>query len=186
MPSTAVCDNVWLQLVTTVTSRSLAVVWPAYPEQALIGWEVCMVRVFRSTVIPASVERVWHIVRDFNALPLWFQGAVSSEIEDGKDPATVGCIRRVLADDSNTVREMLTELSDADFRCSYTLLSSPYPMRDYAATFKLHPVTDADHCYMTWSSTFNVDADKEQATVRFVNDKIYGRAYARLTQLVAG
>lgn len=144
-----------------------------------------MARVFRSTVIPASIERVWSIVRHFNALPVWLPAAVTSEIEDGKDPATIGCIRRAIAVDQAIVRERLTELSDAEHRCSYALVSSPYPMRDYTATFQLHPVTDTAHCYMTWLGTFNVDADKEQDTILLVGEKIYGSAFARLKQLLS-
>lgn len=144
-----------------------------------------MIRVFRSTVIPASVERVWSIVRDFNALPVWLPAAVRSEIEEGKDAATVGCIRRVIADDGSTVRQVLTELSDAEHRCSYGLLSASYPMRNYTATFQLHPVTDTNHCYMTWFGVFNVDADKEEDTIRFVGDKVFNGAFARLKELVA-
>jgi hypothetical protein len=144
-----------------------------------------MIRAFRSSVIPASVDRVWSIVRDFNALPRWLPAAVASDIEDGRDPATVGCIRRVVASDGGIVREMLVELSDTDHRCSYALLSSPYPMRDYVATFQLYPVTDERHCYMAWSSTFAVDADEQEDTVRFVGEMIYGRGFARLKQLFA-
>jgi len=144
-----------------------------------------MAQVFRSTVIPASVERVWSIIRDFNALPTWLPAAVASEIEDGKDPGTIGCIRCAVAVDQSVVREMLTALSDVDHRCSYSLVSAPYPMRDYVATFQLHPVTDTGHCYMTWLGTFTVDADKEQDTIRFVGEKIYSSAFARLKQLVS-
>jgi hypothetical protein len=136
-------------------------------------------------VIPASVERVWSIVRDFNALPVWLPAAVASEIEGGKDPAMVGCVRRAIAADQSAVREMLTELSDADHRCSYALLSAPYPMRNYTATFQLYPVTDTGHCYMTWFGTFDVDSDKEQGTIQFVGENIYNSAFARLKQLVS-
>lgn len=144
-----------------------------------------MIRVFRSTVIPASVERVWSIVRDFNALPIWLPAAARSEIEGGMDPATIGCIRRVVADDNTIVRQRLTELSDAEHRCSYALLSASYPMRNYTATFQLHPVTDVGHCYMTWFGDFNVDPDKEADTVRFVGEKVFGGAFAKLVSLVA-
>lgn len=143
-----------------------------------------MIRVFRSTVIRAPVERVWNIVRDFNALPIWLPAAVSSEIEGGLDPATIGCIRRVVADDNTIVRQRLTELSDAEHRCSYALLSASYPMRNYTATFQLHPVTDVGHCYMTWFGDFNVDPDKEEDTIRFVGEKVFGGAFAKLASLV--
>jgi len=144
-----------------------------------------MVRVFRSTVIPAPVERVWGIVRDFNALPVWLPSATRSEIEGGMDAATIGCIRRVIADDGSTVRQRLTELSDVEHRCSYALLSASYPMRNYTATFQLYRVTDVEHCYMTWFGHFNVDADKETDTIRFVGETVFRGAFARLTKLVS-
>lgn len=144
-----------------------------------------MIHVFRSTVIPASVERVWCIVRDFNALPVWLPSAVSSEIEEGMDAATIGCIRRVVADNNTIVRQRLTELSDAAHRCSYALLSASYPMRNYTATFQLRPVTDVGHCYMTWFGDFNVDPDKEADTIRFVGDTVFCGAFARLVRILA-
>lgn len=144
-----------------------------------------MIRVFRSTVIPAPVEAVWKIVRDFNALPVYLPAAVSSEIEEGKDPATLGCIRRVVADDRSIVRQVLTELSDVEHRCSYALLSASYPMRNYTATYQLHPVTDTNHCYMTWFGDFNVDADKEADTVTFVGDKVFNGAFGKLKQILS-
>lgn len=144
-----------------------------------------MIRVFRSTVIPASVERVWSIVRDFNALPVWLPAAVSSEIEDGMDSATIGCVRRVVADDGSIVRQRLTELSDVEHRCSYALLSASYPMRNYTATFQLHSVTDVDHCYMAWSGAFNVDPEQEVDTIRFVGEKVFGGAFAKLASILA-
>ena len=144
-----------------------------------------MVRIYVSDVIDAPIEEVWGIIRDFNALPVWLPAAVTSEIEGGKHPAAIGCIRRVIARDNAIVREMLTDLSDVDYRCSYTIVSAPYPMRDYSATFTLHPVTDTGFCYMTWLGVFNVDAGLEQSTAQFVGDGIYGRAFAKLKQVVA-
>jgi Polyketide cyclase / dehydrase and lipid transport len=144
-----------------------------------------VIRVFRSTVLPATVDRVWSIVRDFNALPIWLPAAVRSEIEGGLDPATIGCIRRVVADDNTVVRQRLTELSDSEYRCSYALLSASYPMKNYTATFQLRPVTDVGHCYMSWVGEFNVDPDKEADTIRFVGEKVFGGAFARLAALLA-
>ena len=52
-----------------------------------------MPRVYVSSVIDASADRVWSIVRDFNGLPRWMPVVADSRIEGGQPSDKVGCIR---------------------------------------------------------------------------------------------
>ncbi|MEO0638016.1 MAG: SRPBCC family protein, partial [Pseudomonadota bacterium] len=52
-----------------------------------------MAEVYRSEVIGASAQRVWSIVRDFNALPRWTPFVAASRIEGGMPADRIGCIR---------------------------------------------------------------------------------------------
>ena len=56
-----------------------------------------MAKAYASAVIDAPVETVWSFVRDFNGLPNWHPAIVRSEIEDGRDADSVGCIRSFIS-----------------------------------------------------------------------------------------
>jgi len=42
-----------------------------------------MIKVYRSAIINAPVDKVWKLVRDFNGLPKWHPAIATSEIEGG-------------------------------------------------------------------------------------------------------
>ena len=78
-----------------------------------------MVKVYTSSVINAAADRVWSVIRDFNAMPKWHPGIAESRIE-GNDPADkVGCIRNFTVKDGGRIRERLLALSDFDYSCTY-------------------------------------------------------------------
>ena len=49
-----------------------------------------MTHVYASSIIPASVDQVWKVVRDFNALPGWHPAIAESRIEEGRPADQVG------------------------------------------------------------------------------------------------
>ena len=53
-----------------------------------------MIRVTRSAVIDAPIERVWDVLRDFNSHTAWHPVVAESEIEGGEPSDQVGCVRR--------------------------------------------------------------------------------------------
>ena len=53
-----------------------------------------MIRVTRSAVIDAPIERVWEVLRDFNSHTAWHPVVAESEIEGGEPSDQVGCVRR--------------------------------------------------------------------------------------------
>ena len=84
-----------------------------------------MPRIFVSSVIPATVEKVWERVRDFNALPDWVPMVAESHIQDGMLPDQVGCIREFSLQNGDRITEQLVALSDYDMSVSYTMLMTP-------------------------------------------------------------
>jgi hypothetical protein len=51
---------------------------------------------YYSTVFDQSADSLWGVVRDFNAYPIWVDGAAESQIEGGNPGTTVGAVRSVL------------------------------------------------------------------------------------------
>jgi hypothetical protein len=116
-----------------------------------------MPEVVVSSVLPAPADRVWAAIRGFDAAAEWLPFVASSPIEDGGDPARVGCVRVVTQTDGLVFREVLVAFSEADRTYSYTFVGTPIPVLNHRTTIRLLPVTDGDRTYAEWSSRFEMD-----------------------------
>ena len=139
-----------------------------------------MARVYTSSVINASVGRVWDKVRDFNALPRWHPRIRDSRIEDALPSDKVGCIRNFNLQNGDNIREQLLGLSDYDMFCTYAILESPMPLSDYIATLRLTPVTDGDRCFVEWSAEFSADPADEDALVNGIGTDVFQAGFDAL------
>jgi len=124
-----------------------------------------MPRVYISSVIDASADRVWSMVRDFNGLPRWMPIIADSRIEGGQPSDKVGCIRNFNLKNGGNIREQLLSLSDYEYTCSYAILESPMGVSNYTATLKLTPVTDGDRTFAEWTAEFDCEPTREQELV---------------------
>jgi NADPH:quinone reductase len=153
-----------------------------------------VIRVRRSAVIDAPIERVWAVLRDFNSHTAWHPAVGESEIEGGDPPDQVGCVRSFSLRDGNHIREQLLALSDQEHVSTYCILDATLPMRRYVATLQLKRVTDGDRCFWHWESTFDVPRGREREFADLVGRGVYEggfeglRAYLRrgLDQRLAG
>ena len=123
-----------------------------------------MPRAYASTVINASADAVWSVVRDFNGLPDWHPGIAKSEIENGLGADRVGAIRSFTLQDGTPIREKLLALSDTERSMTYDFQTWPFPVRDYIATLCVTPVTDGDGSFVEWWATFSA-AEADEATM---------------------
>jgi hypothetical protein len=128
-----------------------------------------MPRVFVSNVVNAPADKVWAIIRPFDAVVEWLPFVKSSPIEDGGDPTRVGCVRVLTQTDGEVFREILLALSDAERFYSYTFVSSPVPVRNHRTTLRVLPITDGDRSYVEWSSRFDIDPQHEAQLVDLMN-----------------
>lgn len=137
------------------------------------------VQVYVSTVIDASIENVWMTVRDFNALPQWHPEISESQVEEGLDSRTVGCIRRFSVEGGGEIREQLLELSDRDYRFAYVILESGLGLLDYVAEFALLPVTDGDRTFAAWSANFVTEPGMEEEKSKMVAQDVSSEVLRR-------
>jgi len=128
-----------------------------------------MPKVFVSSVVDAPAEKVWAVIRRFDAVVDWLPFVKSSPIEDGGDPTRVGCVRVLTQTDGEVFREVLVGLSDAERSYSYTFVSSPVPVRNHQTTLRVLPITDGDRSYVEWSSRFEIDPEYETQLVDLMN-----------------
>ena len=136
-----------------------------------------MVKIDKSTVIDAPVERVWDVLRDFNGHDRWHPAVADSAIERGLPVDRVGCVRRFHLQDGSELREQLLTLSDADMAFSYCLLDTPVPLLNYVAHVRLAPVTDGDRTFWHWHCRFDTPAGQEETLRAMVSEAIYDAGF---------
>ena len=132
-----------------------------------------MARVFVSTVIGASAERVWERIRDFNGLPKWHPRIRDSRIEDALPADKVSCIRNFNLQNGDNIREQLLGMSDYDMFTTYAILESPMPLTDYVATLRLTPITDGERTFVEWSAEFNCAPEDESDLVAGISGNVF-------------
>ena len=115
----------------------------------LLRNEFTMPKVFVSSVVDAPAEKVWAVIRRFDAVVDWLPFVKSSPIEDGGDPTRVGCVRVLNQTDGEVFREVLVGLSDAERSYSYTFVSSPVPVRNHQTKLRVLPITDGNRSYVS-------------------------------------
>ena len=136
-----------------------------------------MVKVIRSTVLNHPIDRVWDVLRDFNGHDRWHPAVATSQIERGRDPDRVGCVRRFRLGDGSELREQLLTLSDMENAFSYCLLDTPIPLFNYVAHVRLAPVTDGDLTFWEWESRFDTPAGRREELADMVGDNIYSAGF---------
>jgi uncharacterized protein YndB with AHSA1/START domain len=145
-----------------------------------------MPRVYVSSVIDAPAERVWAVVRDFNALPQWVPAVAESRIEQNMQPDRVGCIRAFTLKDGGRLREQLLALSDYEYSVTYAILESPMGVSDYVATLRLFPVTDSGRTFAEWTAEFDCPPERAAALSREIGQGVFQAAFDELKRMMAG
>ena len=143
-----------------------------------------MIRVRRSAVIDAPIDRVWQVLRDFNSHSAWHPAVGPSRIENGEPADQVGCIRNFTLKDGNHIREQLLALSDREHISTYCILDATLPMRNYVATVRLKKVTDGDRTFWHWESTFDVPRGREQEFEQLVGGGVYEGGFKGLSDFL--
>lgn len=141
-----------------------------------------MVEVYTSSVIGAPADRIWAVLRDFNALPDWHPAIAESRIEGGQPSDQVGCVRAFRLKDGGFIREKLLALSDFDFSCTYSILESPMGVENYVATLKLTPITDGNRTFAEWSAEFDCAPGREGELAELVGNGVFQGGFNALKE----
>jgi adenylate kinase len=117
-------------------------------------------RVHESGVVSAPISQVWELIRPLN---FTFLPNVVSATCEGKSPAEVGVVTRVVYLDRMVQRIKLLELSDASHTVSWDLLESepPISVLSSSRTLKLRRITDTNSTFVEWIVDFSNDATQE-------------------------
>lgn len=145
-----------------------------------------MIKVYRSAIINAPAEKVWKLVRDFNALPKWHPAIATSEIEGGLPADRVGCVRRFTRrSDGGMLREQLLSLADDTRTFTYNILVSPMPVANYMASMRFTPVTRDERTFAEWWAVFDVTSGPPEATAADIGDNVFVAGFAAIEKQLA-
>jgi hypothetical protein len=144
-----------------------------------------MAKSYYSTVLDHSADAVWAVIRPFDHYA-WAGIGSETVIEGGKAGDQVGAIRRV-ACGGNVIRQVLLAHSDVERRYSYGFCGTPpFPVRDYAATISITPVTADDRAFVEWTATFDCAAEERDRWVRHFEQQGFAVWLAALRRFMAG
>ena len=126
----------------------------------------------RSAIIDASIEKVWVVIRDFDAVVDWNPGVRASRLESG-GPTEVGSIRVLDIVDGTQFRETLLAHSDHEHYYTYDIIESALPCQNYVATHRLIEITDGNKTLSCWEGDFDCEPAVADELNRIVGDMIY-------------
>lgn len=144
-----------------------------------------MGRTYRSTIIAAPVDRVWGLIRDFDALPAWHPLIAASEIEYASPGDRVGAVRRFRLHDGGVLREQLLSLDDAGYSFTYNILMSPMAVANYVASIRLVPLSEQPGTFIEWWAEFDVTDGREQYWLDDIGDNVFVAGFENLNALLA-
>ena len=131
-----------------------------------------MMKVYRSMILDAPIERVWAAVRAFDGVVSWNPAVTSARLENGESTET-GTIRHLDIIDGTIFRETLLAHSDHEYFYTYDIIEGPLPVTNYISKHHFLPITHTDQTLGVWHSTFSCAPDQESAMDKIVGDEIY-------------
>ncbi len=142
-----------------------------------------MATVYASTIVKATPEQVWELVRDFNALPRWFPFIVASELGDGDRPDRVGAVRTLQARGGGVVRERLLELSDAEMRLRFLTFEGADLTLNYNGHMQVRPLTRGGGSFFEFYGVFDAANGDIEGASRWLQNNIFDPVFTRFEAL---
>ena len=136
-----------------------------------------------SAVLPAPVDVVWAVARDFGDYRLFTSGRGDAFVEDGRSGDSVGAVRRACLD-GRTVRQRLLSHSDADRSYQYEFCGPPpLFLESYLATLCFWPVVASDQTFVEWRADFECAAERRESLRREL-ESLFAVWIASLSEVV--
>jgi len=118
----------------------------------------------RSMEVNGTPAAVWSAIGAFCAIKDWLP-PVGMCIEDGKSPPTRTLVTK---DGKAAFVEKQTARNDGEHTYSYSFVSSPLPVTNYASTIKVTAKGEGTSL-ITWTGTYTPDSGKEKDASEALN-----------------
>ncbi len=122
---------------------------------------------YNSTVVPAPVDEIWALMRNFHDMS-WAAGVITSTEPVGNPAGDQIGAKRILND---AFHETLKRIDDENRIIEYSIDDGPDAVskdnvQGYIGTVRLLPVTDAGSTFVEWSSSWGSGGE---GTAEFCN-----------------
>ncbi len=119
-----------------------------------------MGKCYNSTVVDASIEEVWEMIKDFHQLS-WGDKVITKVEIVGEISGTEIGAKRIL---NEAFHETLLSVDNKNFSFTYSIDDGPGPVSkdsvsNYVGKVSLYPVTDSGETFVEWISTYESDSD---------------------------
>ncbi len=138
-------------------------------------------KVIRSVVIDAPINKVWAVVRNFDGVVNWNPGVTAATMESGL-PTEVGAVRKLDIADGSIFRETLLAHSDLEHFYSYDIIESSLPCSNYISCHRFVEITDGNKTLGIWQGEFDCTPEDEKKLDTIVGDMIYLSAQQALNE----
>jgi hypothetical protein len=134
--------------------------------------------VVRDVSVQAPADKVWSLVGGFGSLDAWHPAIASCEIEEIEGTTH----RRLKAVDGDELLEKLLAHDDASMAYTYSIESSPLPVKGYVAEVRV--AAEDGGARLTWSSRFLPDGVSD-AEAQAVIAEIYEAGLTNVQAMLA-
>ena len=136
-------------------------------------------KVKRSVIIDAPIDRVWRTVRRFDGVAAWNPGVAAAQMESGA-PTEVGSVRKLDIVDGSEFRETLLAHSDLEHYYRYDIIDSPLNCRNYVSCHRFIEITEGNKTLGIWEGEFDCAPEDADELEKIVGDSIYRDAQLAL------
>ncbi|MCH8846880.1 MAG: SRPBCC family protein [Proteobacteria bacterium] len=119
-----------------------------------------MGKCYNSTVVDASIDEVWEMIKDFHQLS-WGDKVITKVDIVGEVSGTEVGAKRIL---NEAFHETLLSVDNKNFSFTYSIDDGPGPVSkdsvsNYVGKVFLYPITDSGKTFVEWISTYDSDSD---------------------------
>ncbi|MFF2324167.1 SRPBCC family protein [Agrobacterium sp. NPDC058088] len=141
-----------------------------------------MVRVVRSTIVDATPDNVWAVIRAFGEVSHWHSAYAETTIERGAGGDVIGAVRKVKLADGGEFSEQLLTLSDVDLSLTTCLRETTVPLFNYIAHTRLGYITDGQRTFWECDCRFDTPAARQEELTTLVSQTLLEAGFVAMRQ----
>lgn len=115
-------------------------------------------------IFPIPVQVLWELIGDFGDTGKWSGRPPEACVCDGEG---VGALRTLTLADGRVIVDRLE--AQGEYYYSYSIVTSPLPVRSYRATMSVAPLTE-DHSILTWSGNIDPNGLSDDQAIALFED----------------
>lgn len=129
-------------------------------------------------IFPIPAHALWELIGDFGDTGKWSGRPPEACVRNGSG---IGALRTLTLADDRVIVDRLE--AQGEYYYSYSIVTSPLPVRAYRATMSVAPLT-GDSCVFTWSGNIEPDGLTDEQAIVFFED-IYRMGIGLMNRSIA-